>query len=53
LLLQETGKNKEAIDILHELRDNYPTATRTADAEKYLAKWGDVGDISTKGGETK
>jgi tetratricopeptide (TPR) repeat protein len=42
LLLQETGKTKEAIELLHTIKDKYPQTQRSFDSDKYLGKWGDT-----------
>jgi len=42
LLSQESGKTKEAIELLHTIKDKFPQAQRALDADKYLGKWGDV-----------
>jgi predicted negative regulator of RcsB-dependent stress response len=42
LLLQESGKNKEAISLLHQIKDKYPNSQRAFDVDKYLGKLGDL-----------
>jgi TolA-binding protein len=51
LLSQELGKNKEATELLHTLKDKFPQSQRALDADKYLGKWGDVND--SNGGSSK
>lgn len=42
MLSQELGKNKEAIEFLHMIKDKYPTSQRAFEVDKYLGKLGDV-----------
>jgi predicted negative regulator of RcsB-dependent stress response len=42
MLNQEMGKNKEAIDLLHEIKDKYPNSQRAFEVDKYLGKLGDL-----------
>lgn len=42
MLNQELGKNKEAIDLLHQIKDKYPGSQRAAEVDKYLGKLGDL-----------
>lgn len=42
MLNQELGKNKEAIELLHTIKDKYPRSQRAADVDKYLGKLGDL-----------
>jgi TolA-binding protein len=42
MLYQEMGKNKEAIDMLHTIKDKYPSSQRAFEADKYLGKLGDL-----------
>jgi tetratricopeptide (TPR) repeat protein len=42
LLNQELGKNKEAIALLKQIKDKYPGTPRSNDADKYLAKLGEL-----------
>lgn len=42
MLYQDMGKKKEAIDMLHMIKDKYPTSQRAFEADKYLGKLGDL-----------
>jgi predicted negative regulator of RcsB-dependent stress response len=42
MLNQQLGKNKDAIELLHMIKDKYPTSQRAADVDKYLGKLGDL-----------
>jgi tetratricopeptide (TPR) repeat protein len=42
MLNQELGKNKDAIDLLHMIKDKYPQSQRAFEADKYLGKLGDL-----------
>jgi len=42
LLSQELGKNKEAIALLKQIKDIYPTSPHAGEADKYLGKLGDL-----------
>lgn len=42
MLNQEMGKNKDAIDLLHEIKDKYPNSQRAFEVDKYLGKLGDL-----------
>jgi tetratricopeptide (TPR) repeat protein len=42
MLNQELGKNKEAIDLLHQIKDKYPSSQRAFEVDKYLGKLGDL-----------
>jgi len=42
LLYQEMGKNKDAIELLHTIKDKYPNSQRAFEADKYLGKLGDL-----------
>lgn len=42
MLNQELGKNKEAIELLHTIKDKYPRSQRASDVDKYLGKLGDL-----------
>ena len=42
LLLDMTGKNKEAIEVFRQLKEKYPRTEKGFDADKYLARLGDT-----------
>lgn len=42
MLNQELGKNKEAIELLHQIKDKYPNSQRAFEVDKYLGKLGDL-----------
>ncbi|AEV98381.1 hypothetical protein A4D02_22480 [Niastella koreensis] len=42
MLNQELGKNKEAIELLHQIKDKYPSSQRAFEVDKYLGKLGDL-----------
>ncbi len=42
MLSQELGKNKEAIELLHQVKDKYPNSQRAFEVDKYLGKLGDL-----------
>lgn len=42
MLSQELGKNKEAIELLHQIKDKYPNSQRAFEVDKYLGKLGDL-----------
>jgi tetratricopeptide (TPR) repeat protein len=42
MLNQELGKNKDAIELLHMIRDKYPNSQRAFEVDKYLGKLGDL-----------
>jgi len=42
MLNQELGKNKEAIELLHQVKDKYPNSQRAVEVDKYLGKLGDL-----------
>lgn len=42
LLLEMTGKNKEAIEVFRQLKDKYPRTEKGFDADKYLARLGET-----------
>jgi tetratricopeptide (TPR) repeat protein len=42
MLNQELGKSKDAIELLHMIKDKYPTSQRAFEADKYLGKLGDL-----------
>jgi predicted negative regulator of RcsB-dependent stress response len=42
MLNQELGKSKDAIELLHIIKDKYPTSQRAFEADKYLGKLGDL-----------
>jgi tetratricopeptide (TPR) repeat protein len=42
MLNQELGKNKEAIELLHQIKDKYPGSQRAFEVDKYLGKLGDL-----------
>ena len=42
MLNQELGKNKDAIELLHTIKDKYPTSQRAMEVDKYLGKLGDL-----------
>ncbi|WP_207512814.1 tetratricopeptide repeat protein [Longitalea luteola] len=42
MLSQELGKNKEAIELLHTIKDKYPNSQRAFEVDKYLGKLGDL-----------
>ena len=42
MLNQELGKNKDAIELLHIIKDKYPQSQRAFEADKYLGKLGDL-----------
>jgi predicted negative regulator of RcsB-dependent stress response len=42
MLSQELGKNKEAIELLHMIKDKYPNSQRGFEVDKYLGKLGDL-----------
>ena len=41
MLSQELGKNKEAIELLHQIKDKYPNSQRSFEVDKHLCKLGD------------
>ncbi len=41
---QSIGKNKEAIELFKDLKSNYPTTEKGANADRYLARLGDFTD---------
>jgi tetratricopeptide (TPR) repeat protein len=42
MLNQELGKNKEAIELLHQIKDKYPNSQRSFEVDKHLGKLGDL-----------
>lgn len=42
LLLQDMGKNQDAIDLLHKIREKFPNSPRAFEVEKYLARLGET-----------
>jgi predicted negative regulator of RcsB-dependent stress response len=42
MLNQELGKNKEAIELLHQIKDKYPNSQRAYEVDKQLGKLGDL-----------
>ncbi|THU38051.1 tetratricopeptide repeat protein [Niastella caeni] len=42
MLNQQLGKNKEAIELLHTIKDKYPQSQRAFEVDKYLGKLGDL-----------
>jgi len=38
MLNQELGKNKDAIELLHQIKDKYPSSQRAFEVDKYLGK---------------
>jgi tetratricopeptide (TPR) repeat protein len=42
MLSQELGKNKEAIELLHQIKDKYPNSQRAFEVDKHLGKLGDL-----------
>jgi predicted negative regulator of RcsB-dependent stress response len=42
MLYQELGKNKDAIELLHTIKDKYPTSQRAMEVDKYLGKLGEL-----------
>jgi len=42
MLNQEMGKSKDAIELLHQIKDKYPQSQRAMDVDKYLGKLGDL-----------
>jgi tetratricopeptide (TPR) repeat protein len=42
MLNQELGKNKDAIELLHLIKDKYPSNQHAAEVDKYLGKLGDL-----------
>jgi predicted negative regulator of RcsB-dependent stress response len=42
MLNQELGKNKDAIELLHTIKDKYPNSQQAFQADKYLGKLGDL-----------
>jgi predicted negative regulator of RcsB-dependent stress response len=42
MLSQELNKNKEAIELLHLIKDKYPNSQRAFEVDKYLGKLGDL-----------
>lgn len=42
MLNQELGKNKEAIELLHQIKDKYPNSQRAFEVDKHLGKLGDL-----------
>jgi len=42
MLNQELGKNKDAIELLHQIKDKYPSSQRAFEVDKYLGKLGDL-----------
>ncbi|MBO9201809.1 MULTISPECIES: tetratricopeptide repeat protein [Niastella] len=42
MLYQDLGKNKEAIEVLHQIKDKYPSSQRAFEVDKYLGKLGDL-----------
>ncbi len=44
LFAQSTGKNKEAVDLFKKLKSDYPLTEKAADADRYLAKLGELSE---------
>lgn len=42
LFAQVNGKNKEAIDLFKKIKSNYPLTEKANDADRYLAKLGEI-----------
>ena len=42
MLYQDMGKNKDAIELLHQIKDKYPASQRAFEVDKYLGKLGDL-----------
>jgi tetratricopeptide (TPR) repeat protein len=42
MLNQELGKNKDAIELLHQIKDKYPNSQRAFEVDKHLGKLGDL-----------
>jgi predicted negative regulator of RcsB-dependent stress response len=42
MLSQELGKSKEAIELLHQIKDKYPNSQRAYEVDKQLGKLGDL-----------
>lgn len=42
MLNQELGKNKDAIELLHTIKDKYPQSQRAFEVDKYLGKLGEL-----------
>jgi predicted negative regulator of RcsB-dependent stress response len=42
MLSQELNKNKEAIELLHTIKDKYPNSQRAFEVDKHLGKLGDL-----------
>jgi len=42
MLSQELNKNKEAIELLHTIKDKYPNSQRAFEVDKHLGKMGDL-----------
>jgi predicted negative regulator of RcsB-dependent stress response len=42
MLSQELNKNKEAIELLHMIKDKYPNSQRAFEVDKHLGKLGDL-----------
>lgn len=42
MLNQELGKNKDAIELLHLIKDKYPNSQHAFEVDKYLGKLGDL-----------
>jgi tetratricopeptide (TPR) repeat protein len=42
MLSQELGKNKEAIELLHQIKEKYPNSQRSFEVDKHLGKLGDL-----------
>ncbi len=44
MFAETTGKNKEAVELYKQIRDEYPTSDKAANVDKYLARLGDVSE---------
>ncbi len=44
LFADATGKNKDAIDLFKKLKTNYPLSEKAQDADRYLAKLGELSE---------
>lgn len=44
LFADATGKTKDAIDLFKKLKSNYPLSEKAADADRYLAKLGELSE---------
>ena len=42
MLSQELGKYKEAIELLHQIKEKYPNSQRSFEVDKHLGKLGDL-----------